>query len=348
MSEVHWKRYVHLSRHKLARKQLLVECSLGLAQNTIDTYARGREEFFLYCSDKRIRPEAADREQIALWVRSLLLRHKVSRSGQATPSPAAGLSNSTLHLRITAVRLFFDFAIEQGHRADNPVGRGRYTPGRPFVAKEGRGIVPRYHKLPWIPNEDQWQLLIRRLQAEAVRNKVMFLLAYDAALRREELCSLRIDDFDFAHRLLTVRAEVAKGRHERTVPYSMISAALLGECLRYRRSLTLAPGALFLSESRRNRAEPITIWTWSKVVERLARESDVRRFTTHTSRHLCLTDLARSGWDLHEIATFAGHKSIETTKAYIHLSQRDLVGKIERGMDRIHQWRLKLLEEAFK
>ena len=83
-------------------------------------------------------------------------------------------------------------------------------------------------------------------------------------------------------------------------------------------------------------------------MERLARESDVRRFTTHTSRHLCLTDLARSGWDLHEIATFAGHKSIETTKTYIHLSQRDLVRKIERGMDKIHQWRLAILEEACK
>jgi site-specific recombinase XerD len=348
MSEVYWKRYVHLSRHKLARKQLLVECSLGLAQNTIDTYARGREEFFQYCSDTGIRPEAADREQIALWVRSLLLRNKVLRSGASTPSPAAGLSNSTLHLRITAVRLFFDFTIEQGHRTDNPVGRARYSPGRPFVGKQGRGILPRYQKLPWVPTEDQWQLLIRRLESEPIRNKVMFLLAYDAALRREELCSLRIDDFDFAHRLLTVRAEVAKGRHERTVPYSTISAALLGEYLRYRRSLTLTPGPVFLSESRRNRAKPITIWTWSKVVERLARESDVRRFTTHTSRHLCLTDLARSGWDLHEIATFAGHKSIETTKTYIHLSQRDLVRKIERGMDKIHQWRLAILEEACK
>ena len=33
------------------------------------------------------------------------------------------------------------------------------------------------------------------------------------------------------------------------------------------------------------------------------------RFSTHTTRHLCLTDLARMGWELHAIATFAGHRS---------------------------------------
>ncbi len=37
------------------------------------------------------------------------------------------------------------------------------------------------------------------------------------------------------------------------------------------------------------------------------------RFSTHTTRHLCLTDLARMGWELHAIATFAGHRSTDST-----------------------------------
>ena len=44
------------------------------------------------------------------------------------------------------------------------------------------------------------------------------------------------------------------------------------------------------------------------------------QFSTHTTRHLCLTDLARMGWQLHAIATFAGHRSTESTLTYIHLS----------------------------
>ena len=55
---------------------------------------------------------------------------------------------------------------------------------------------------------------------EPIRNRVMLALAYDAALRREELCSLRSDDLDPAHRTLRVRAETTKTRRERVVPYS--------------------------------------------------------------------------------------------------------------------------------
>jgi len=65
----------------------------------------------------------------------------------------------------------------------------------------------------------------------------------------------------------------------------------------------------------------------------------VSRFFPHSLRHLCLTDLARAGWDLHEIAAFAGHRSTQATLLYIHLSGRDLAEKIARGMAAIHEWR---------
>ena len=67
------------------------------------------------------------------------------------------------------------------------------------------------------------------------------------------------------------------------------------------------------------------------------------QFSTHTTRHLCLTDLARMGWELHAIATFAGHRSTETTLTYIHLSGRELADKLARGMDQIHAWRVEML-----
>jgi hypothetical protein len=60
-------------------------------------------------------------------------------------------------------------------------------------------------------------------------------------------------------------------------------------------------------------------------------------------RHLCLTDLARMGWELHTIATFAGHRSVDTTMAYIHLSGRDLAAKLNAGMAQIHAWRIATL-----
>ena len=87
------------------------------------------------------------------------------------------------------------------------------------------------------------------------------------------------------------------------------------------------------------------MWTWSKVVRRIAVAADVPRFSTHTMRHLCLTDLARMGWELHAIATFAGHRSTDSTMRYIHLSGRDLAGKLSAGMAQIHAWRVQMLTE---
>jgi integrase/recombinase XerD len=101
-----------------------------------------------------------------------------------------------------------------------------------------------------------------------------------------------------------------------------------------------------LSESRRNHAEPLSLWTWSKVIRRIALEAGVPQFSTHTLRHLCLTDLARMGWEIHAIAAVAGHRHTDSTLAYIHLSGRDLADKLSRGMDHIHAWRVQMLTGA--
>ena len=78
---------------------------------------------------------------------------------------------------------------------------------------------------------------------------------------------------------------------------------------------------------------------WSKAVRDLSKTAGVPRFSTHTLRHLCLTDLARAGWDIHEIAAFAGRRSLASTLLYIHLSGRDPATKLAEGMTQIHAWR---------
>ncbi|CAL9291519.1 hypothetical protein SUDANB180_05694 [Streptomyces sp. enrichment culture] len=106
------------------------------------------------------------------------------------------------------------FLVEEGLRESDPVGRGRYTPGRKFGSHE-RGLVPRLVKLPWIPGEQQGLDALDVVREEPVRNRVMLALAYDATLRREELCSLRTEDVDPAHRTPRSRAETTKTRRER-------------------------------------------------------------------------------------------------------------------------------------
>jgi integrase len=291
-----------------------------------------------------VEASAASREHIAAYVRDLTLRPR--RSNRSSVS--TGCANATLQLRLTAVRLFHDYLIEEGIRSHNPVGRGRYTPGKTIPGPGERGLIPRYRRLPWIPSDEEWSAILAAARVEPLRNRVMLAIAYGSALRREELCSLRTEDVDPARRLLRIRPETTKNRQERVVPYSAAIGTLYAAYLEHRRSLSHERGPLFLSESHRNRAAAVSIWTWTKVVQSIAERSCVRHLTTHAFRHLCLTDLARMGWDVHEIAAFAGHRSPQTTLLYIHLSGRELAAKLENGMAKIHAWRVAMAAEVLR
>jgi site-specific recombinase XerD len=254
----------------------------------------------------------------------------------------AGLSNATILLRLSVVRLFFDHLVEDGLRPTNPAGRMRWR-GRQGRTSTDAPLVRRHRKLPWIPTEEQWHALLTVMHVASVRTRLMFALSYDAALRRQELVTLDTTDIDPAHRLIRIRAEHAKNRCERVVPYSIPTAQLYTLYLHERRAISRARGPLFLSVSNRNAGRALSIWSWSKTVAYVARVSGVVRFTTHTLRHLCLTDLARAGWDIHEIATFAGHRSLASTLLYIHLSGRELSSKLATTMHHLHAWRVQHL-----
>jgi integrase/recombinase XerD len=331
-----------LGRNERAAEWLRIWADLGRAPRTIDAYARGLAEYIELCERGGVDPLTAGRAHVAAFVRELTSRPSRHGTNTVALDSGTGLANATLQQRLVPVRLFYDFLVEEGVRDSNPVGRGRYG-ARRNVGSGGRALVPRLVKLPWIPTEQQWLDVLAVFRDEPIRNRLMLALAYDAALRREELCSLRTDDLDPAHRMVRVRAETTKTRRGRSVPYSAATGVLLVTYLEHRATISRSRGPLLLSESRRNRAEPLSLWTWSKVVRRVALAAGVPQFSTHTTRHLCLTDLARMGWELHAIATFAGHASTDSTLRYIHLSGRELSDKLNRGMAEIHAWRISLL-----
>ncbi len=345
MIQVRWDRYPRTAESDWARRWVTIQVNLGLARNTIDAYSRALEDYLGFSQRQCANVTSAGRDHIAAYVHDLTSRPNPRSSQCGALGAEKALANATLQQRITALRLFYDYLMEEGIRPSNPVGRGRYTPGKGFAGARDRGLIPRYTKLPWIPNDEQWRCILAAARKQIMRNRLMLALAYDSALRREELCRLEVNDIDPAFQTIRIRAENTKNRLSRIVPYSKAAGELFAAYLGRRRELTHDRGRLFISESRRNSGKPISIWAWSKVVHELATESGVMEFTTHTSRHLCLTDLARDNWDIHEIARFAGHRSIQTTLLYIHLSGRELGAKIARGMAEIHAWRNKLITE---
>jgi site-specific recombinase XerD len=338
MSEIRWELYPLVAVHERSRAWLQLQSHLQLAPTTLDAYGRSLNDFLAFCQRCEIVPETITREQVALYVQDLAQRPNPKGAKVLSIEGGWGLSNSTMQLRITVLRLFCDSLVERQFRQDNPVGRGHYVPGKAFGGARSRGLLPRYQKLPWLPSDEEWQNVLHSLQEESLRNQVMLLIAYDGALRREELVRLEMSDFDFAYQQIRVRAEHAKNGRERIVGYEKTTSRLLQAYLRQRRTLSTKHGPIFLSESHRNASNPLALVTWSKVVQKLAARAGLPRFTTHTPRHLRLTHMARAHMELHQIATYAGHKSLASTMLYIHLSGVELTEAVSKSLAGFEHW----------
>lgn len=346
MDEIRWELYPLVAASERSRAWLQLQRYLQLAPKTIDAYGRSLNDFLDFCQRSEVVPETITREQVTLYVHDLAHRPNPKGAKALSIENGQGLSNSTMQQRITVLRLFCDSLVEQQLRQDNPVGRGRYVPGKAFGGVRDRKLLPHYHKLPWVPGDEQWQTLLRHLRGELLRNQVMLLLAYDGALRREELVTIELRDFDFAYRQIRVRAEHAKNGRERVVGYGKVTSRFLERYLQRRKSLSATGGSLFLSESHRNVSHPLALVSWSKIVQKLALAVGLPQFTTHTPRHLRLTHMARAHMDLHQIALYAGHSSVQTTMLYIHISGIELTEAVNRSLAGFEQWIEMMLKET--
>ncbi|WP_240430397.1 tyrosine-type recombinase/integrase [Serratia marcescens] len=233
------------------------------------------------------------------------------------------VASATLQLRISAIRLWYDFLFYQGNCDHNPVPRTLQRAAG-FSARE---LVPRIVKRPRIPDDPGWFALLRQAAHATLRDRLMLPLAYYGALRRAELVALRIDDLDPGHRLIRIRAGTTKSRRERVVCYSTTVTPMLAAHLQQLRREGHAGGALFRSVSDRNHGVPLSIWSWSKTVRRWAIQAELPDSSTHNFRHLRLR-ISRGPARLHEIAAYAGHRDPRTTQIYLHLSGTDLSTKM--------------------
>src|SRR6266542_3822630 len=232
-----------------------------------------------------------------------------------------GLSNAAIQQRIIAARSFYEYLVEESLRERNPVRRGESgRQGRP----PKKGLVRPIQRAPWIPNELAWASILDTSRPESLRNRLMVAMAYDGALRREELVQIEIEDLEPAYSLIHLRAETTKSKRAREVAFGAATGQLLVSYLR-------------------NRGAPIGAWSWSKIVEAIAERAGQSRFSTHTFRHMRLTDLARADWTIDQIAQYAGHRDLSSTMLYVHLSGRELAAKFQRSMASIHLERERLL-----
>lgn len=347
-NEVKWEQYPRVAAQGAARSFIERLVLKGKRPKTVDAYARAIEDLLAYFSSTTPQQVLeADEAELDGYISSLKHRSpkKRGRGGMIeettkirslTPNR---LRDSTIAQRVVACRLFYDFLIRKRLRRDpiNPIARG--SDGRDG-RHPTRGPVSKQHRLPWLPSDEVWEQFIRHvLTREEARTQAMILLAYDAALRREEVMLLRVDDIDWARGILTIRPETTKGGRMRHVPVQACVLHLLRLYIEGdRRSLIAAydgddTGPIFVSASTRNPGRPLSVGAFDEIMERVRALVGLPALTPHTLRHQRCTMLKRAGVSLDDIALFAGHKSTITTRLYIHLAPTELSKRIRSKIE---------------
>jgi site-specific recombinase XerD len=160
-----------------------------------------------------------------------------------------------------------------------------------------------------LSREEVAQLLNAR---HRLKTRTMLMACYATGVRVSELVQLRNSDIDSQR--MVVRVDQGKGRKDR---YVMLSPGLLESLRQYWKRFRPAD-VLFLG---RKRDRPVTCVTVQHVFRRAGREAGItKRVTPHVLRHSFATHLLEAGVDLRTIQALLGHRSLQTTAVYTHVS----------------------------
>jgi integrase/recombinase XerD len=72
-----------------------------------------------------------------------------------------------------------------------------------------------------------------------------------------------------------------------------------------------------------------------EIVTGACQRASLRRLTCHQLRHTCFTRLREAGMALEAIQAQAGHRSIESTRVYLHLANDWLASEYRRAAEAI-------------
>ena len=154
--------------------------------------------------------------------------------------------------------------------------------------------------------------------ANGARDAAAFALLYGGGLRRTEVVSLHLEDFEPSEARLIVRG---KGRKERSVYLDEGSEAAVTDWLRHRGD---APGPLICRVYRGGRVvhRPLTDSSLYRAIDRRRKEAKVAPFTPHDLRRSFGGDLLDAGADLATVQRLMGHSSPQTTAGYDRRGER--------------------------
>lgn len=265
---------------------------------TVLTYETALREFEAYFSgeDAQFTWGTIDSDVIRNWVESMM-----DEGQQAT----------TINKKLSALRSFFRFALKRGLVGHDPAHR----------VKGPKNSKP----IPQFVTEKEMNVLLdEEVGGEEyidVRARTIFILFYEAGLRRAELVGLNDDDVDLTARRLKV---TGKRNKQRIVPFGDEMAEQL-QCYMKLRDEKMgqrpAGGALLLNDKgERMTAQQV----YELVKKHLSMVTNLKKRSPHVLRHSFATAMLNNGAGLESVQKLLGHESLKTTEIYTHTTFEQL------------------------
>ncbi|NJN28511.1 MAG: tyrosine-type recombinase/integrase [Cyclobacteriaceae bacterium] len=244
--------------------------------------------------------------------------HQVSK--RANQRREGGLSQNHLNKYIQSLKLFSKYIRSTGQgsftldmnmtRAESP-----YLDGNKDIltVQEIQGLYKASDYTPYTPL--------------ALRDKAMLSIFYGCGLRRNEGVMLDTEDILFDKKLLYVR----KGKHyrERYVPMSEKVIEDLATYLYDARPYIVRGrnnNAFFVSDRVGARMQGQSLMVRLKKLQNFNDNLQQKEIGLHTLRHSIATHLLQAGMKLQDIATFLGHKTLDSTQIYTHIKYTGVAG----------------------
>ena len=280
------------------------------SSNTIDSYQRDIEKFLKYMNDENYTYKTVDVNLI----RSFLIHERLDN-----------ISARSNERRLIACRGFYGFLLKKN-----------YVDVNPFLFIK----APKVNKLP--PQVLYQQELLKifdynksRDDFLASRDQAILELLYASGLRVSELVSLTLQDVSPRQRILKI---TGKGDKQRIVPYSLSAQDALNDYINNCRPEIVKKSKikkitykLFLNDQGGQLTSRGVEYILSKIDEKAGTNLKLH---PHTLRHTFATHLLDNGADLRTIQELLGHKSLNTTQVYTHVSTQRMMEDYRKNFPR--------------
>ena len=267
----------------------------GYSEKTIQAYGRDIRDFLLYLKGEGLDYRKLSRDEMREYIASLLSR---------------GLSHRSLSRHLSSLRGLYGYLMREGAVLTNPLAGIR--------APKARKVLPDV-----LGKKERERLLsfrAKRGDPLALRDEAIVLLLLSTGLRASELLSLDLSSLDFQRRLLRA---MGKGRKERVVPFSKDASSSLSRYISEGRPLLerKEESALFLNA----RGGRLGVRGLEDILRRMGERLGLPPgLHPHEFRHTFATYLLEGGMDLRTVQELMGHRSLDSTEIYTHLSRKTL------------------------